>query len=80
MPNSLPRAQKLALLVFTLFFSQLFIPLVGASSEWEEDRWLSADWYTKEGRIAAGDELGCQGIPTLNLDLNLPTPSGVPPL
>ena len=68
MSNSRSHSCKLTLFVFTILFCQLFIPLVGASSEWKEDGWLSADWYTRDGRIAAGDELGCQGMPTLNLE------------
>jgi hypothetical protein len=66
--NSQSHSCKLTLFVFVILFCQLFIPLVGASSEWKEDGWLSADWYTRDGRIAAGDELGCQGMPTLNLE------------
>ena len=68
MSNSQSHSCKLTLFVFVILFCQLFIPLVGASSEWKEDGWLSADWYTRDGRIAAGDELGCQGMPTLNLE------------
>ncbi|HJM45081.1 MAG TPA: hypothetical protein QF644_03945, partial [Candidatus Poseidoniaceae archaeon] len=62
-------SRGISMLVFSLLFLPLLLPLVGASSEWKEDGWLDADWYTKEGRIAAGDELGCQEILTLNLEL-----------
>ncbi len=55
--------------IFVVLFLPIFIPLVGASTGWEEDGWLDADWFTKDGRIASGDELGCQGMPTLNLKL-----------
>ncbi len=69
MPSSHLQSSKLTLFVFAILFCPLFFPLVGASSEWKEDGWLSADWYTKDGRIAAGDELGCQGMPALNLEI-----------
>jgi len=59
----------ISILVFSMLFLPLLLPLVGATSEWKEDGWLDADWYTKDGRIAAGDELGCQEIPTLSLEL-----------
>ena len=59
----------LVIFVFGLLFLPILLPLVGASSGWEEDGWLDADWFTKDGRIASGDELGCQGMPTLNLEL-----------
>ena len=55
--------------VFGLLFLPIFLPFVGASSQWKEDGWLDADWYTKDGRIASGDELGCQGMPHLNLEI-----------
>lgn len=57
------------ILIFSLLFLPIIVPVVGASSGWEEDGWLDADWFTKDGRIASGDELGCQGMPTLNLEL-----------
>jgi hypothetical protein len=67
--ESYVHSQRVVILVFCLLSLPILLPLVGASSQWKEDGWLDADWYTKDGRIAAGDELGCQGMPKLNLEL-----------
>lgn len=69
MPESQIHNRAISIVIFCVLFAPLFLPFVGASSEWKEDGWLDADWFTKDGRIAAGDELGCQGMPTLNLEL-----------
>ena len=69
MSESQIHTRAISIVIFCVLFAPLFLPFVGASSEWKEDGWLDADWYTKDGRIAAGDELGCQGMPTLNLEL-----------
>ncbi|CAI8223400.1 MAG: Uncharacterised protein [Methanobacteriota archaeon] len=69
MPESQISPRTIPIVLFCVLFAPLFLPFVGASSEWKEDGWLDADWFTKDGRIAAGDELGCQGMPTLNLEL-----------
>ena len=69
MAESSQSSRVVAIVVLCLLLLPITLPLVGASSEWEEDGWLDADWFTKDGRIASGDELGCQGMPALNLEL-----------
>ena len=68
MAESPLHSRVIVILVLCLLILPIALPLVGASSEWKEDGWLDADWFTKDGRIASGDELGCQGMPTLNLE------------
>ena len=68
MAESSSHSRGIVNLVLCLLILPIALPLVGASSEWKEDGWLDADWFTKDGRIASGDELGCQGMPTLNLE------------
>jgi len=51
----------------SLLLLPVLVPLVGAASDFDEDGWLVQDWYTRDGRIADGDELGCQGMPGSDL-------------
>ena len=65
MAESPLHSRVIVILVLCLLILPIALPLVGASSEWKEDGWLDADWFTKDGRIASGDELGCQGMLSL---------------
>ena len=51
MAESPSHSRGIVNLVLCLLILPIALPLVGASSEWKEDGWLDADWFTKDGGL-----------------------------